>query len=107
VSHILPERIRVLLLITTCRHAGVFVWVDLRQYLDENSTPTDLTLDSEVKLFKRLLGAGVVISQGSSFGTEELGWYRISFAVEEDALNMGLKRLGMCLHSIKNDGWGK
>jgi hypothetical protein len=63
--------------------------------------------EAEVKLFKRLLGVGVVISQGSSFGTEELGWYRISFAVEEQALNVGLQRLGACLDSIKNDGWWK
>ncbi|KAF2683380.1 PLP-dependent transferase [Lentithecium fluviatile CBS 122367] len=81
-------------------HAGVFVWVDLRRYLHGNSAPEPATSavnvnhDQEVKLFKRFLRAGVV-----------LGWYRISFAVEEQALNLGLQRLGTCLKSIENDGW--
>ncbi|KAI2487141.1 Aspartate/tyrosine/aromatic aminotransferase [Pyrenophora tritici-repentis] len=81
-------------------HAGVFLWVDLRRYLPGNSAPepatsaVDANHDGEIRLFKRLLKAGVVVSQGSSFGTEELGWYRISFAVEDQALNVGLQRLG-------------
>ncbi|CCT61193.1 hypothetical protein IAQ61_004988 [Plenodomus lingam] len=92
-------------------HAGVFVWVDLRRYLHGNlateqpNSAVDVHHDQEVKLFKRLLQAGVVISQGSNFGTEELGWYRISFAVEEQALNVGLQRLWTCLKSIETDGW--
>ncbi|KAF1953531.1 putative aminotransferase class I and II family protein [Byssothecium circinans] len=92
-------------------YAGVFVWVDLRRYLHGNSAPepatsaVDVNHDQGVKLFNRFLRAGVVVSQGSSFGTEELGWYRISFAVEEQALNVGLQRLGACLKSIENDGW--
>ncbi|OAG01875.1 putative acc synthase [Paraphaeosphaeria sporulosa] len=92
-------------------HAGVFVWVDLRRYLRGNSAPrpaisaAGINHDQEVELFKRFLGAGVVVSQGSSFGTEELGWYRISFAMDEQALNLGLQRLGNCLKSIENNGW--
>ncbi|KAH7087018.1 putative acc synthase [Paraphoma chrysanthemicola] len=91
-------------------HAGVFIWVDLRRYLrgnsalDPASSPVDVNHDQEATLFQHFIRAGVVISQGSSFGTEELGWYRISFAVEEQALNVGLQRLGTCLESIENDG---
>jgi bifunctional pyridoxal-dependent enzyme with beta-cystathionase and maltose regulon repressor activities len=58
-----------------------------------------------VKLFMRFLEAGVVISQGTNYGTEELGWYRVSFAVEEQALNVGLQRLGTCLKTIGDNGW--
>jgi bifunctional pyridoxal-dependent enzyme with beta-cystathionase and maltose regulon repressor activities len=61
--------------------------------------------DQEAKLFQRFPRAGVVVSQGSGFGTEELGWYRMSFAVEEQALIVGLQRLGTCLKSVENDGW--
>jgi hypothetical protein len=59
-------------LVTICRHAGVFVWVDLRRYIHKSST-SELTSpvvnaerDREVKLFMRFLEADVVISQGSS-----------------------------------------
>jgi 1-aminocyclopropane-1-carboxylate synthase len=105
VSYSLPRCPQVQCLTALCRHAGVFIWVDLRCYLDGSSAGGSASSEAEVKLFKRLLGVGVIISQGSSFGTEELGWYRISFAVEEQALNVGLQRLGACLDSIKNDGW--
>lgn len=54
-----------------------------------------------MKLFKRCFASGVVISLGSSFSTEELGWFRVSFAVEEQALHVGLQRLIQCLESIK------
>ncbi|KAI5920330.1 putative acc synthase [Camillea tinctor] len=101
-------------------HAGVFVWVDLRRYLHGKSVQpatsncslhklssfkTDIYRDREMKLFKRCLASGVGISLGSSFSTEELGWFRISFAVEEEALHIGLQRLIRCLECIEADGW--
>jgi bifunctional pyridoxal-dependent enzyme with beta-cystathionase and maltose regulon repressor activities len=61
-------------------------------------------LEQEGRLFKRFIEAGVVISQGSSFGAEDIGWYRISFAVDEEALNVGLQRLGTVLEAIEKEG---
>lgn len=49
--------------------------------------------------------SGVGISSGTAFSTEELGWFRVSFAVEKDALHVGLERLLKCLNEIKADGW--
>lgn len=64
------------------------------------SSSLDIDLDREMELFKRCLASGVAISLGSSFSTEELGWFRISFAVEEQALYAGLQRLLQCLECI-------
>ncbi|KAH7384625.1 putative acc synthase [Pyrenochaeta sp. MPI-SDFR-AT-0127] len=99
-------------------HAGVFIWVDLRRYLHGESSHdaapdhaelvpsmVDTHRDREMKLFKRCLAAGVGIALGSGFSTEELGWFRISFAVEEQALIIGLQRLIKCLESIEANGW--
>lgn len=64
----------------------------------------DIYRDREMKLLRRFLAAGVAITLGSSFSTEELGWFRISFAVEEQALNAGLQRLIQCLEFIQAGG---
>lgn len=61
--------------------------------------------DRESKLSKRCIMGGVGISAGSGFFTEELGWFRITFTVEKEALLVGLKRLLKCLQEIKADGW--
>ncbi|KAI0976131.1 putative acc synthase [Xylaria arbuscula] len=55
----------------------------------------------ETELFKRCLERGVGISPGSSFCTEELGWLRICFAVEKQALYVGSQRLLECLKAIE------
>lgn len=100
-------------------HAGVFVWVDLRRYLygefeqvavsnrplnELTPSEVDMYRDREMKIFNRCLASGVGISLGSSFSTEELGWFRVSFAVEEQALHVGLQRLIQCLKSIEHEG---
>lgn len=33
-----------------------------------------------------------MISKGTSYPTEELGWFRIVFTVDEDCLRIGLQR---------------
>lgn len=97
-------------------NAGIFVWVDLLRDLypktednrgsDQTSpetSPSDAQVyrDRESGLFKRCLYGGVMISSGSSYSTEELGWFRISFAVEEQALHVGLPRLLKCLQELE------
>ncbi|KAI0479733.1 putative acc synthase [Xylaria cf. heliscus] len=97
-------------------NAGTFLWIDLRRYL-QNSDKQEagpnlsssrsplLNVESyrhrETELFKRCLERGVGISPGSSFYTEELGWFRICFAVEKQALHLGLQRLLECLKVIE------
>ncbi|KAI8958036.1 hypothetical protein F5Y11DRAFT_363059 [Daldinia sp. FL1419] len=79
-------------------NAGVFIWVNLRCYLysgllqDGNpnlliaslsSSDLETYRDRERRLFRRCFENGVVISLGSGFSTEKLGWFRISFNVEK------------------------
>lgn len=98
----------------------MFIWVDLRRYLC-GRYPTDGALDlrlarlspsdaamyrdREARLARRCVEGGVLISLGSSFSTEELGWFRISFTVERQALEIGLKRLLKLLKAIEAEGW--
>jgi hypothetical protein len=101
-------------------NAGCFVWVDLRSYLrgpGETEESTSLAIhklsppnfeiyqDREMVLSKRFIMGGVGISAGSSYFAEELGWFRISFTVDKEALLVGLGRLFKCLQEIKADGW--
>lgn len=58
-----------------------------------------------MKLFKCFIASGVGVSPGSGFSTEDLGWFRVSFAVEEQYLRVGLQRLIQCLRDIEADGW--
>ncbi|RMZ80451.1 hypothetical protein DV737_g2978, partial [Chaetothyriales sp. CBS 132003] len=67
---------------TTC-----FLWVDLRPYLREDS------MDAEVELNWKMARAGVWIGSGGSFGAEQHGWYRITFATPRHELAMGMQRL--------------
>ncbi|GAW26424.1 putative PLP-dependent transferase [Rosellinia necatrix] len=98
-------------------NAGVFVWVDLRRYLHSEvsrNAGSDLSLaqaspsqnqemlrEQEMRLFQNCLAGGVGISLGSSFSSEEIGWFRISFTVEERALHVGLQRLLTCLQAME------
>ncbi|KAK8017137.1 1-aminocyclopropane-1-carboxylate synthase [Apiospora marii] len=101
-------------------NAGVFIWVDLRRYLRGGNSlaggggaatslsigalsPSELTMyrDREAALAKRCMQHGVGISPGSGFSTEELGWFRIGFAVERQALQTGLQRLWGCLEATR------
>ncbi|KAI1407312.1 putative acc synthase [Hypoxylon sp. FL1857] len=99
-------------------NAGIFVWVNLGSYLyhkpqgnggsDQPSTeasPSDIQVhrNRESDLLKRCSNGGVIISSGSSYSTEELGWFRISFTVEKQALHVGLQRLLKCLQAIETE----
>ncbi|TRX91993.1 hypothetical protein FHL15_007090 [Xylaria flabelliformis] len=99
-------------------NAGLFVWVDLRRYLyhkpqenkgsdqpstEASSSGAQLHRDRESDLLKRCLDNGVMISSGSSYSSEELGWFRISFTVEKQALHVGLQRLLKCLQAIETE----
>ncbi|KAJ8130028.1 hypothetical protein O1611_g3606 [Lasiodiplodia mahajangana] len=101
-------------------NAGTFLWIDLRRYLQNSGkqeTGSNLStlrsplsnLESyqhrETELFKGCFERGVIISTGSSFCTEELGWFRICFAVEKQALSTGLQRLLECLKVIETSNW--
>jgi DNA-binding transcriptional MocR family regulator len=70
-------------------NAGFFLWADLSPYmLSHDGTP----LEQERALNRRLFEGGVHIATSEAFQGEEYGWFRISFSVDEKALELGLTR---------------
>ncbi|KAI2699495.1 hypothetical protein CBS147332_8381 [Penicillium roqueforti] len=51
--------------------------------------------DAETKLLRCLKSRGVSVSSGSSYHFQELGWFRICYAVPSDQLEEGLRRIGL------------
>lgn len=45
-----------------------------------------------------------MISKGTSYSTEELGWFRIVFTVDESCLKLGLQRFVDGVHEIMSKG---
>ncbi|KAI1803418.1 putative aminotransferase class I and II family protein [Daldinia bambusicola] len=95
-------------------NAGVFAWVNLQYYLYNKSdvSATDLLKandqfyrDREMTLWNRLLASGVGLGLGSWYSSEEPGWFRISFAVDKEALHIGLERLIKTLRQVEAEGW--
>lgn len=91
------------------RNAAQYMWVDMRKYMvargeeylaidraafSARPTPTEPRFkDREGKIIATCFKNGVMIGQGSSFFTEELGWFRVTFTVPREALTEGLDRL--------------
>lgn len=85
-------------------NAGVFIWIDLRDWFrgqhpcgDDNGLLVSASDNSIYRAMESSLGRiwwdqGVMISKGTSYMTEELGWFRIVFTVDEDCLKAGLDR---------------
>ncbi|OJJ45953.1 hypothetical protein ASPZODRAFT_26546 [Penicilliopsis zonata CBS 506.65] len=65
--------------------AGMYVWARLDK--------TITTWEQETALQKRLADHGVAVSAGRSYSSQQPGWYRLSFALEGDALAEGLRRI--------------
>lgn len=63
--------------------AGFFVWIDLSKYME--SPPS---ANSEMKLWRKMLQAGVLLSPGSELYFETFGWFRLCFAAAEDPETM-------------------
>jgi len=73
-------------------NAGFFIWVDLTRFLDR--IPGEKTpLEKERELNRRILDGGVHLATSEAFYGEELGWFRITFTVDEMVLGLALKRL--------------
>lgn len=57
--------------------------------------------------YGKLMEKKVYVASGDAFFAEEHGWYRISFSVPMDVLDIGLKRLGEVLDEVRAEGGGK
>lgn len=95
-------------------NAALFVWVDLRKWLLGDSKDVSSLLMSSAHaeqlkakqdlMYQAWHKKGVMIAKGSAFLTEELGWFRIVFTAEEEALRIGLQRFVDVLQEMKGDG---
>ncbi|KAJ4289459.1 hypothetical protein N0V88_006940 [Collariella sp. IMI 366227] len=97
-------------------NAGMFIWIDLRQYLSGKDT-TSLALHRltaeerkeyqrrELEISTQCFANGVAIALGTNFFTEELGWFRLSFTAAPEALTIGLERMVKALQDVERTGW--
>ncbi|KAM3684814.1 hypothetical protein ACB094_11G072100 [Castanea mollissima] len=69
--------------------AGLFVWMDLRRLLKEQ------TLESEMNLWRVIINeVKLNVSPGSSFHCSEPGWFRVCFAnMDDDTVEVALERI--------------
>lgn len=68
-------------------NAGNFAWVNLAPILGIE------TADEEKRIFQKLLDGGVYVAPGSGYHNPVPGWYRITFSVARDNLDVGLKKM--------------
>ncbi|EWC43814.1 hypothetical protein DRE_07323 [Drechslerella stenobrocha 248] len=102
-------------------NAGFFVWVDLRRYLDKvklpdgddgsvpggesNLPPAPPGLQKRDKiLWDKMVDSGVYVATAEMFYGEEHGWYRFSFSIVEEELQLGLARMDKVLKEVEEKG---
>nr|AEY82446.1 1-aminocyclopropane-1-carboxylate synthase [Momordica charantia] len=70
-------------------NAGLFVWMDLRQLLKEQS------FEAEMELWRVIIDeVKLNVSPGSSFHVTEPGWFRVCFAnMDDNTVNVALNRI--------------
>jgi DNA-binding transcriptional MocR family regulator len=66
-------------------YAGIFVWAKLSSKVN--------SWDQEAELANVLAEKQVAVSAGKSYAAVEPGWYRLSFAIKPEQLELGLERL--------------
>jgi 1-aminocyclopropane-1-carboxylate synthase len=68
--------------------SGIFVFINLSPFLKEKS------IQGEMNLYRKFLNSSKLnISPGHLFHAPEPGWFRICYAVNQQMLNEGIKRL--------------
>uniref|UniRef100_A0A3Q2QGZ3 1-aminocyclopropane-1-carboxylate synthase homolog (Arabidopsis)(non-functional) n=1 Tax=Fundulus heteroclitus TaxID=8078 RepID=A0A3Q2QGZ3_FUNHE len=78
------------------RPAALYVWADLRKYLNESS------FEQELSLWRRFLRHKVLVSCGQAFSCSTPGWFRIVFADQHSHLQLGLKRIQEALKEAED-----
>jgi DNA-binding transcriptional MocR family regulator len=72
--------------------AGLFVWIDLSQFLVQSYDSTASSQEKE--LYHKLIDFGLLLTPGSSMKNERPGFFRFVFtAISDDEFIIALKRL--------------
>jgi bifunctional pyridoxal-dependent enzyme with beta-cystathionase and maltose regulon repressor activities len=95
----------------------LFLWIDLRRFLlkDDGNHSHDLNKglllrktpgsakyeEQEASIDKTCMKHGVSIARGTLFGTEELGWFRLTFTISEEEIAEGIRRLLNALEEFR------
>ncbi|XP_041025848.1 1-aminocyclopropane-1-carboxylate synthase 1 [Juglans microcarpa x Juglans regia] len=79
-------------------NAGLFVWMDLRRLLKEQ------TLEAEMALWRVIINeVKVNVSPGSSFHCSEPGWFRVCFAnMDDETVEVALQRINAFVRQEKD-----
>ncbi|KAK6347182.1 hypothetical protein TWF696_007258 [Orbilia brochopaga] len=102
----------------TGTNAGFFVWVDLRRWFnrvklpegDDGSIPGGHTnlpgappgaQKRDKILWNKMVDGGVYVASSEMFWGEEHGWYRFSFSMEREELELGLGRMDKVLKAVE------
>ncbi|THX62499.1 PLP-dependent transferase [Aureobasidium pullulans] len=72
-------------------NAGFFLWINLRPYLDLSTHPDEK--EAENALVAKMEKEKIYLTQGTLLQTEEIGWFRIIYAQEDEVLAEGFRRL--------------
>ena len=75
--------------------AGLYVWIDLREYVKP------LSKAGELALMDKFLTGGIYITPGVAFQAPEYGWFRIIFSKNEHDMKLGVKRIIKVLQMIR------
>lgn len=67
-------------------NSGPFLWINLSGFLQRK------TIEAERDLAWRMIKAGVWLATGEAYRSEEAGWFRLTFAVPEPDMRLGLER---------------
>ena len=74
-------------LVDSCdRTCGPFIWLDLSSFLLQNS------LQDERDLAREMIEKGVWLATGEAYRSEEPGYFRMTFAIPEQELELGVQR---------------
>uniref|UniRef100_A0A096LWI6 1-aminocyclopropane-1-carboxylate synthase homolog (Arabidopsis)(non-functional) n=1 Tax=Poecilia formosa TaxID=48698 RepID=A0A096LWI6_POEFO len=77
------------------RPAALYVWADLRKYLNKSS------FEEELSLWRCFLRHKVLLSCGQAFSCSTPGWFRIVFADQQPQLQLGQSRLKRIQEALK------
>lgn len=75
-------------MLTSSRYAGPFVWINLSKHL---SSPT---VEAERELAWKMIHNKLWLATGEAYRSEQPGWFRLTFAVDKEELQMGFDRYG-------------
>ncbi|KAL9067827.1 MAG: hypothetical protein Q9161_006645 [Pseudevernia consocians] len=66
--------------------SGPFLWINLSAFMPRR------TIESERDLAWRMIKTGVWLATGEAYRSEKPGWFRMTFAVPEPEMRLGLER---------------